>query len=144
MTTVLDTNIVIRHLTQQPTGAGKAASHFLASTEALLLTDVIATEIVQVLGSVHQTPRETIARALRALLAMRSITAKHGPIIQRALDLYEFQRMDFTAAYLVAFAEANGHHQIASFDKGIDKAINRVIGKTGAVARIDPANSAAR
>jgi predicted nucleic-acid-binding protein len=63
---------------------------------------------------------------LRALIALRSVSLEHGPVISRSLDLYEIQHMDFTDAYLVAFAEVNGLTRIASFDRGIDKAIRTI------------------
>ena len=98
------------------------------------MTDVIVAETVYVLESVYKASRETIVTALRAMFSMRSITVERAQIVQRGIDLYEAQRMDFADAYLVAFAEANGVAQIASFDRGIDKAV----GKASTVKRLDP------
>jgi len=130
MTVILDTNIIVRHLTQDPPDQGQAASRYLADATSLLLTDVIAAETVYVLQSVYRASRETIATALRALLGMKSVATEHASILQRSLDLYENKRMDFADAYIVAFAEANAITQIASFDKGLSKA--------STITRIDP------
>jgi len=134
MTVLIDTNVVIRHLTGQPPDQGRAASLFLKKTDGLLLTDVIAVEIVHVLKSVYKTHPGTIVTAMRALLAMRSVTSEHPQVIQRTIDLYEAHHMDFTDAYLVAVAEASGIDQVASFDEGIDKAVRHA----SKVTRLDP------
>jgi len=134
MTVILDTNIVIRHLTQEPADQGQAATLLLKQTSDLVLLDVIAAEIVYVLESVYKMPREAVATALRALLSMRSVSAERGQVVKRSLDLYELERMHYTDAYLVAAAEAVGATQVASFDKGIDKPVTRASN----VRRLDP------
>ena len=134
MTVLIDTNVVIRHLTQEPADQGQAASRFLADCQSLWLTDVIAAEVVYVLQSVYRAPRETIATALRALLAMRSVVVERGSVLLRGIELYEREHLDFTDAYLVAFAEANGGAQIASFDQGIEKTVRKV----SAVRTVNP------
>lgn len=139
MSVVLDTNVIVRHLTQEPADQGAAASRFLAQADALVLTDVIAAETVHVLESVYRAPRDTIATAMRALLALRSVTAERPRVLRRSLDLYETARMDYTDAHLVAFAEARGIGQVASFDRAIDKAVRR----QSAVTRLDPLAGAA-
>jgi len=139
VTAILDTNVIIRHLTGEPIDQGQAASRFLADSASLVLTDVVAAETVYVLQSVYKTPRPVIATALRALVAMRTVTAERPQIIRRSIDLFELQGMDFTDAYLVAFAEVHGVPRVASFDRGIDKAA----GTASAIERLDPLEGAA-
>jgi len=134
MSAILDTNVIVRHLTQQPPDQGAAASRYLATADSLLLTDVIVAETVHVLHSVYQAPPSAIVLSLRALMAMRSVELQRGHVVRRAVDLYETEHMDFTDAYLVAVAEAGGIGQIASFDRGVDKAMR----KASTVTRLDP------
>ncbi len=42
-------------------------------------------------------------------------------MLLRALEVYEFDRVDFAEAYLVAQAEATGVNEVLSFDQSIDK-----------------------
>ena len=135
MTVLLDTNVIVRHLTQEPPAQGQAATRLLASAESLFLADVIVAETVHVLQSVYKTPRKTVAVAISALTSMRSVVVEHGQVVRRSIDLYEREGMDFTDAYLVAFAEVNRISQVASFDQGMDKAIR----KASTVTRLDPA-----
>jgi len=134
MTILLDTNVIVRHLTQDPVEQGKAASRFLAAAKDLVLTDVIVAETVYVLESVYKAPRAVVATAVQALVAMRNVSAEHRQIIERGIDLYATERMDFADAYLVAHAEASGVPQIASFDRGMDAPMRRA----STVTRLDP------
>ena len=134
MKTLLDTNVIIRHLTGDPADLAQAATAFLSTAADLVLVSVIAAETVSVLESYYRASRPTIATALRALIAMDSVSVQDQPTLLRSLDLYEHQKMDFADAYLVAFGAAHGISAIASFDKGIDRA--------KAVQRIDPSSAA--
>jgi predicted nucleic acid-binding protein len=52
------------------------------------------------------------------------------PLLRRAVEVYETERLDFAEAYLVASAESTGMNRIASFDRSIDR--------VGSVERIEP------
>jgi predicted nucleic acid-binding protein len=42
-------------------------------------------------------------------------------LLLRALEVYETERIDFAAAYLIACAESTGVGKVASFDRSIDR-----------------------
>ena len=119
MRAFLDTNIIIRHLTGDPPAQAKRATAFLAAATELLLTDVVVAETVYVLESFYEQPRATVARLLRAVLAHPPITVLDEPLLLRALEVYEVDRLDFAEAYLVACAEVTGVGAVASFDKAV-------------------------
>jgi len=121
MTAFLDTNILVRHLTGDPPDMAARASSYLASDSDLLLTDLVAAETVYVLESFYEAPREQVAEALRALLAFDSIVCVDRPLLLRAVEVYEIDRIDFAEAYLVACAESTGVGRIASFDQSLDR-----------------------
>jgi predicted nucleic acid-binding protein len=52
-------------------------------------------------------------------------------LLQRAVEVYELDRLDFADAYLVASAERSGVGLIVSFDRAIDR--------VGTVRRVEPA-----
>lgn len=120
MTVLLDTNVVIRHLTGDPPEMAKRATRFLASEAELVLADVILAECVYVLESVYRIDRVGVAQLMRAALMLPTISADVGALF-RALEIYEVDRLDFAEAYLVAAAEFTGVTSIASFDKAIDR-----------------------
>lgn len=121
MTAFIDTNIVVRHLTGDPPAMAERSRAFLAQADELLLTDLIAAEIIYVLESFYEAPRPQVAEALRSLLAFDSILCVDPALLLRAVEVYEVDRIDFAEAYLVACAETTGINEIASFDRSIDR-----------------------
>jgi len=121
LTSFLDTNIVVRHLTGDPPTKARRATAFLQAERDLLLSDLVAAEIVYVLESFYEVAREDVAVAVRSLLAFDSIVCVDPALLLRAIEVYEADRLDFAEAYLVACAESSGVNRIASFDRSIDR-----------------------
>jgi predicted nucleic-acid-binding protein len=117
----LDTNVLIRHLTGDPPALARRASAFLATADELLLPDVIVAEVVYVLESFYEVERARVAELVRAVIGFPAIVVIDAPLLLRALEVYELERIDFAEAYLVASAEASGVGAIASFDRSIDR-----------------------
>jgi predicted nucleic acid-binding protein len=128
VTAFLDTNVIVRHLTADPPAAGARATAYLERADALLLTDVIAAEVVFVLESFYEVPRPRVAELMRSVLAFEPIRALDPDLLWRALEVYEVDRLDFAEAYLVACAESSGVGVIASFDRSLDRvrSVNRI------------------
>ncbi|MEV6277489.1 PIN domain-containing protein [Nocardia sp. NPDC051832] len=121
VTVYLDTNILVRHLTQDPPESGRRATAFLAKADELHLSDLILAEIVYVMQSVYRVPRPQVAALSRAMIGSRNIVTNDPALLVRTIDVYEQHRLAFADAYLVALAEASAGSAIASFDRGIDK-----------------------
>jgi predicted nucleic acid-binding protein len=121
LTAFIDTNVLVRHLTGDPPETAVRASRYLQSGEQLYLADLVAAEIIYVLESYYQAPREQIAGALRSLIALPSIITVDSSVLLRAVEVYEEERIDFAEAYLVACAESTGVDRISSFDRSLDR-----------------------
>ena len=121
MTAFVDTNVLIRHLTGDPPAQAAQATKYLAEAGELILTDLILAETAYVLESLCQAPRAQVAETLRAVLGFRAITVVDAELVQRAVEVYDIDRLDFADAYLVACAERSGVGVIASFDRSIDR-----------------------
>jgi predicted nucleic-acid-binding protein len=104
------------------------ATAALAGEEELLLADLVLAECVYVLESFYEVERERVAELMRAAIALPSLAVLDAPLLLRALEVYEVDRLDFAEAYLVACAEATGVEAIMSFDRAIDrvKTIRRI------------------
>lgn len=126
---LVDTNVLVRHLTGVPAEQAERATAFLASGQRLEMPALIAAELVYVLESVYEQSRSQIAVLLRSVLAYPAIDAGEGRAVRRALELYETTPIHFAEAYLAAVAEA-GDGQVASFDRGLDR--------LGTVRRVEP------
>jgi predicted nucleic-acid-binding protein len=55
------------------------------------------------------------------VIGFPAIVVVDAPLLARALEVYEVDRIDFAEAYLVASAEATGVETIACFDRAIDR-----------------------
>lgn len=121
MSAFVDTNILVRHLTADPPELAQRATAFLAEATELYLADLIVAETIYVLESFYEAPRDQIATVIRSLLSVRSVTTVDPALLLRAIEVYEFDRLDFAEAYLVACAETTGVGRVASFDRAIDR-----------------------
>ncbi|MGH2769981.1 MAG: PIN domain-containing protein [Actinomycetota bacterium] len=118
---LVDTNVLIRHLTGDPPDLARRAIAFLGEANELILTDLILAEMVCVLESFYERPRSEVADLARSLLALPSIAVFDHDLLLRSLDLYEGDRLDFAEAYLAAMAELSGVATVASFDRALDR-----------------------
>ena len=128
MSAFVDTNILVRHLTGEPAAMAEQATAFLANADELLLADLLLAETIYVLEWFYKAPRSQVADAMRSLIAMSCVVTIDPALLLRALEVYEFDRIDFAEAYLVAQAETSGVRVVVSFDKSIDrvKSIQRI------------------
>jgi predicted nucleic-acid-binding protein len=118
---VLDTNVLVRHLTADPPEQAKRATAFLAGAEELLLSDIVVAELVYALDTVYRVERVRIAELLRAVIAFPAIVVLDKVLLLRALELYERERLDFVTAYLAAGAERSGIGAVASFYRSLER-----------------------
>jgi predicted nucleic-acid-binding protein len=121
MRALVDTNILVRHLTGDPPAQAERATAFLAADHELILADLILAEVIYVLESFYAHPRTQIAEAARSLLAFPSVAAYDQELLLRAIELYEGDRLDFADAYICAAAELSGVGAVASFDRSIER-----------------------
>jgi len=117
----VDTNVLVRHLTGDPPEMASRATDFLRREDELLIVDLVVAETVYVLESFYEASRRDVADAIRSLLAMESVVVVDAPLLFKALEVYENDRVDFAEAYLVACAETTGILTVASFDRSIDQ-----------------------
>jgi len=91
----------------------RRATAFLAAADELLVPDLIIAEVVFVLESFYEVGRKRVAELVRAVIGFPTIVVVDAPLLLRALEVYEVNRIDF--------AEAGGVETIASFDRTIDR-----------------------
>ena len=121
MTAFVDTNILIRHLTNDPPDLAARATAYLAAVDELLLPDLILAEMVYVLESFYEVPVDEVARLGRSVIAFPTIRTADPALLLRSLEVYETHRLDFAEAYLVASAESAGVGHVASLDRSVDR-----------------------
>ncbi|MCL4543762.1 MAG: PIN domain-containing protein [Chloroflexi bacterium] len=139
---VLDTNVIIRYLTQDdPAQAARARTVFeevAAGTRTLSLSEAVLVETIQVLSSkrLYNLSRADIHTHLTRLLKLPAIQTLHKRTCLRALDLYRTHpTLSFVDSYCVADAERQGDIAVLSFDQGFD---HHSLPMDTAVRRLEP------
>jgi predicted nucleic acid-binding protein len=124
----LDTNIIIRYVTQDNPDQASRAYHLLqqldAGTRTLMTTEGVLIEVVQVLSSrvLYNLPRDEIKTHLSAIIPLRGLKLQHKRTYLRALDLYVlFPHLDFVDALNVAHMERTKISSIVTFDRDFDR-----------------------
>ncbi len=121
MIAYVDTNILVRHLTNDPPDPGRRATAILENADRLILTDVVVAELVYVLESYYEHPKKQVAEGIQSLLTLPSIAVADHDLLLRAIELFEHTRLDFAEACLAAAAELSGVGAVASFDRALDR-----------------------
>ena len=125
---IVDTSVVIRYLTEDDQNkADRAEKLFRDSKEGELeIPDIVFAEIVWVLGSFYDLEKPKILEKLKALLAFEKIDMNRS-VLERAIDTYALENVEFIDCYLAALADDSGK-DIVSFDEdfAVIKTIDRV------------------
>jgi predicted nucleic acid-binding protein len=120
----VDANAVLRLLTGQPRAQAQAAAALMARADAgelrLRLCPPVVAEVVWVLTSAYDVPRERVADVLTSFLASGGLVVEEGMLLVAALAQMAEQRVDFVDAYLAAKARLSGA-PVATFDRDFDR-----------------------
>jgi predicted nucleic-acid-binding protein len=116
----LDTNVLVRFLTQDDAVQSAAASHLIESLtpdEPGVVTSVALAEIVWVLEDSYDVSRSAVAEIIERLLQTPILIVENAEIAWRALAGYRTGAADF-ADYLIARrCAALGCETVYTFDK---------------------------
>ncbi len=117
----LDTNLFVRYLTNDdPVKADRVAQllNEAAKGEVLLVTaEMVLAEVVWVLESAYDLTKKEIAPLIRGILATAGLEVIKGPLVARAIELYESENVDFIDGYVAAVMEKHGIEALFSFNR---------------------------
>jgi len=124
---VLDTNVIVRYLTEDDADLSQRAhAAFLeiaSGAREVYVSEAVIVETVQVLESprLYRLSRNEVATHLRRLLDFPGVRVPARRVWQRAVDLFEATRaVSFVDCLCVAHAERLGGVPVLSFDRGFD------------------------
>lgn len=124
----LDTNVVLRFLTQDNLEQAERARALLLDAEngqtELVTCEGVIVEVVQVLSSqaLYGLPRADIREHLDTIIGLPRVKLPNKGAHLRALELYvQHPFLDFVDALQVAHMERQGITEIASFDRDFDR-----------------------
>ena len=120
----LDTNVIVRFLTNDPAPLAQRAHRLLARAEAgditLRLTPIIVAEIVWVLRTIYRREPAEIAAGLSALLKADGIAAEQRDTLLEALDLMVGEKVAFPDTY-GAISARQADEPVCTFDAGFKR-----------------------
>jgi predicted nucleic-acid-binding protein len=130
MTSLIDTNVVIRFLTSAKDPKYSGLYDFFGSLERgeirTELKLIVLFQVIFVLKSFYKVPRAAIANALLDLLEYKGISIRKKKHIRRTIELWRDSNLDIVDCYLIASLEGDPQNLLYSYDSDFDKfGINR-------------------
>lgn len=121
----IDTNILVRHFTQDNAILSPRATAYLLRIEqgeiTIRLADTVVFETVFLLERTYKQPKRLIRTALRDLLNMPSVVVPNRARLRGALDFYVNLNISFADAYHAILMAEDGLNEVASFDRHFDR-----------------------
>lgn len=117
----LDTNVVIRYLTQDDVKQSAAATRFmektLSSQEPGFISLIVLVEIVWVLNSSYSIGRAQIVAIVESLLTTDQLRVEAAELVWRAMRRYGESKADFSDALIAECSLATGCRKTVTFDR---------------------------
>jgi len=117
----LDTNVIVRYLTQDDPKQSPIATRFLESTlsadEPGFISLVVLAEVVWVLVSLYSVDRAGVAEVLLKLLSTEQLRVESTELAWRAKRRFERSKAQFSDALIMECAIAAGCERSVTFDR---------------------------
>lgn len=121
----LDTNVLLRHLTQDHPEQSPRATAYLARIEQgeirVRTADSVIFETVFTLQRQYGHPRQAIRDSLLPLLELPGIVLPGKRRLRKVFDLYVDLNLPFADAYHVALMQQFRCEEIVTFDREFDR-----------------------
>jgi predicted nucleic-acid-binding protein len=119
--TGIDTNVLVRYLTQDDPRQSRRASAFVAEAmsggERLFVGAVVLCELVWVLHGAYVFDRRTISMALERILATAQLEIDQKDVVREALEDYRTGGGDFADYVIGRRGREAGCEKTATFDR---------------------------
>ncbi|MCD4664507.1 MAG: type II toxin-antitoxin system VapC family toxin [Bacteroidales bacterium] len=117
----VDTNLFIRYLTNDDIEKANRVEELLDKAALgkvrLITCEVVLAEVVWVLESYYNLNKVQIAEHLGAILATPGLNVLNGKVVEKAVEYYLNENIDFIDAYIVSLMNRLNISSIYSFDK---------------------------
>lgn len=117
----LDTNVLVRYLTQdEPAQAARATrliERQLSDSNPGYIGLIVLVETAWVLQSLYRATPEELRATIADLLDSRQLVVEQRAVVAQALDASAKTKADFPDALIARCATAAGCEKIVSFDK---------------------------
>ena len=118
---MIDTNLLVRYLTEDEPQKAKAVDTLLNSAGKgeikILIPSIVIAELVWVLESFYKMTADDITGLVEAILNTPGVDTQDKSVIKAALKLYRGKNIDLIDAWIIEFARFKGAKRIYTFDK---------------------------
>lgn len=122
----IDTNVLVRFLVQDDAAQAHIATQLLANAETakqpLFVSQVVVLELMWVLQSVYEVPRDAILASLEELLAMAALTFQDALSIRDFVNNAQNNTYDLADLLIAQIAQSKGCETTLTFDRKAAKA----------------------
>ena len=130
----LDTNVLVRYLTQDDPRQSALATRLLEDTLTVerqgFVSTVVLVELVWVLETGYRCGRVEIAGVVERLLRARTIAVEHADVAWQALRAFRASKAEFADCMIERAGHANGCERTVTFD--------RVAARTAGMQLLEP------
>jgi len=123
----LDTNILVRYITQDDKKQSAQATHLIETLDAETLgfvSLISIIELVWVLESCYESDKEAIINVIDTLLKAKALVVENAGVVQQALRVFSTTNADFSDCLI----ERSGHHADCDYTATFDRKASRIDG----------------
>lgn len=117
----IDTNILVRYLTQDDFEQAKLAedllSKYLTKPKSILINNIVIGELISVLNIGYKYTKEQIISVVRHILATEEFVFENQKVLWFALEQYEKKQLDFSDALIAQVNKNLGCQHTFTFNK---------------------------
>ncbi|HET9390094.1 MAG TPA: type II toxin-antitoxin system VapC family toxin [Steroidobacteraceae bacterium] len=117
----LDTNVIVRYLTQDDPKQSPIATRLMEKTLSSevpgFISLVVLAEVVSVLVSLYTVDRAGVGEVVTGLLTTEQLRVESAELVWRAKRRYEASKADFSDALVAECAVAAGCKRSVTFDR---------------------------
>jgi len=121
--TALDTNVLVRIITNDDRAQAARAATFLREQERVFIPKTVLLELEWVLRSAYRIEPSAVVSALRDIMSVSNVEIEDEAGVTQAIEWYE-KRMDFADALHVA--SAGRERKFATFDNRLRRKVRRL------------------
>ena len=117
----LDTNVIIRYLTQDDPEQSKSSAYIieteLTPSDQGFISLIVLIEVVWVLKSCYQQSKPDLCHIIESLLTTKQLIIEKSDNAYKALRLWQKGNGDYSDALISVLSQENGCTYILTFDK---------------------------
>jgi predicted nucleic-acid-binding protein len=129
----IDTNILVRYLTQDDAEQAKVVEHLFNSyaiaPQSIFINNIVVCELIWVLERGYKYDKESITKVIKHILSTKEFNFENQELLWLALNQYSQKKLDFSDALIGEINKCTGCTNTFTFDKAAITADNFILAK---------------